>query len=92
MPLVRWSRRAVADLLRIIEHLRVDNPAAAQRLADRLWDAASSLHQFEHRGRLVNNARWPGARELVVPPYVLVYRVRDGLVEIAHVYHSAQEP
>ena len=33
----------------------------------------------------------PGTRELVAPPYVIVYRVKDDVVEILHMWHGAQD-
>jgi plasmid stabilization system protein ParE len=32
-----------------------------------------------------------GARELVAPPYVVVYRATEEIVEILHIWHGAQD-
>jgi plasmid stabilization system protein ParE len=32
-----------------------------------------------------------GTRELVSPPYVIVYRYTDDIVEVLHVWHEAQD-
>ncbi len=32
-----------------------------------------------------------GTRELVSPPYVVVYRYTDEIVEILHIWHGAQD-
>jgi len=32
-----------------------------------------------------------GTRELVVAPYVVVYRVRDEVIEIVQIWHGAQD-
>ncbi len=55
----------------------------------KLFVAIHSLKEWSHRGR---PGKEPGTRELVLPPlpYVVVYRVRDEIVEIARVFHAAQ--
>ncbi|MDY6850779.1 MAG: type II toxin-antitoxin system RelE/ParE family toxin, partial [Thermodesulfobacteriota bacterium] len=35
--------------------------------------------------------RIPQTRELVVAPYILPYRIKDDVVEILDVFHSAQK-
>jgi plasmid stabilization system protein ParE len=66
MPAVRWAPRAVDDLERIFRYLEQSNPAAARRVVQSIYDAASSLQTFPERGRL---SRRPGARELVCAPW-----------------------
>jgi addiction module RelE/StbE family toxin len=88
MP-VLWRTRALADVARIARYIASDNPVAAARLADRLLEAGDSLVLFPRRGR---PGRLPGTRELIVlPPYLLVYRVSDDdVVTILRVWHAAQ--
>jgi predicted transcriptional regulator len=63
MPAVRWAPKAVGDLERIFRYLEQSNPAAARRVVDSVYEAASSLLQtFPERGRV---SRRHGARELV---------------------------
>ena len=40
---------------------------------------------------LGRGGRWPNARELIVPPYVIPYRVRTGTVEVLRVLHGRRE-
>jgi toxin ParE1/3/4 len=46
------------------------------------------LRSFPYGGRA---GRLPGSRELVVAPYIVVYRVKNELIEISRIYHSAQD-
>ncbi len=72
MPVV-WRAKALADAGRIVRYIAADNPVAARRVGRELLLAGDSLEMFPHRGR---PGVQPGTRELVVmPPYVLVYRV-----------------
>jgi toxin ParE1/3/4 len=90
MPAVRWAPKAADDLERIFRYLEKSNPAAALRVVQSIYEAAHSLQTFPERGRL---SRRPGARELVCAPwpYILVYRIDRQRVEIARVWHPAQD-
>lgn len=83
-----WSRPALADIAQIYDYVAQFNPAAAMRLAVRLYEAAGELDVFPHRGRPTGK---PNRRELtVVPPYILTYEVRADLVEVLRVRHGAR--
>jgi len=88
LPVV-WRARALADIGRIVRHIATDNPVAARRVGRELLLAGDSLVMFPRRGR---PGRQPGTRELVVmPPYILVYRVAGAeSVTILRVWHAAQ--
>jgi toxin ParE1/3/4 len=86
---VRWSPEAAADFAAIVEFIRKQNPSAAERVANKIYDGVASLASFPRKGR---PGRTKGARELVFSPlpYVAVYRVQDEVVEIARVLHGSQ--
>ncbi len=84
------SPAAVEDFSRIVEYIRRESPAAAQRIAKTIHESAGLLKSFPHRGR---QGRMEGTRELPLPPlpFIVVYRVRGDAVEIANVIHGAQK-
>jgi toxin ParE1/3/4 len=86
---VRWSPEAAADFAAIVEYIRKQNPSAAERVANKIYDGVVSLASFPRKGR---PGRTKGTRELVFSPlpYIAVYRVKDGVVEIARVLHGSQ--
>jgi toxin ParE1/3/4 len=86
---VRWSRRAVGDLRHARAYIEEHDPEAARHVAARILSAAESLSTFPARGRA---GRVFGTRELVVSgtPYVVIYRVKGDVVEIARVLHGAR--
>jgi toxin ParE1/3/4 len=77
------------DLSRIVAYIRMDSPAAAQRVAKAIYAGAAALRTFPHRGRI---GRVEGTRELLLPPlpFVIVYRVLPEAVEISNIIHGAQ--
>ena len=56
----------------------------------KLYDAARSLKQMPHRGRIGLKA---GTRELVLAPlpYIIVYGVEPDMVHIFRVLHAAED-
>ena len=87
---LRWSPAAAEDLFRIIEYIRQENAPAAHRVAKTIYESAGSLKSFPNKGR---KGRVEGTRELPLPPlpFVVVYRIRKDILEIANVIHGAQK-
>jgi addiction module RelE/StbE family toxin len=87
---IRWTAPAAEDLYRIIRYIRRDNPGAARDMAKAIYDGCHSLTRFPNRGR---PGVEPGTRELVFAPlrYVVVYRVRESVIEIMRIWHGAQD-
>ena len=88
---LRWSMPAAEDLERICEWIERDNPEAARRVAQTIYEGCASLKDFPYRGR--PSSRAAGQRELVFPPlpYIAVYHVTEHAVEILIIFHGAQE-
>ena len=61
----------------------------ARQVAEIIYSRCATLEDFPDRGRI---GRIVGTRELVFAPlpYIVVYRVKSGTVEIARIYHGAQ--
>lgn len=87
MARIVWTRRALVRLELIRAYVAQFDPDAAQRLAGRLVEAVYSLEDFPHRGRPASRGR----RELVViPPYVVRYKVEGDRVLIGDIKHGRQ--
>ncbi len=89
--MIRWTERASADLVSVVEWLDQRNPAAAERLASAVLAAIERLEPHPNLGR---RGRAPGTRELVVPRrrnYVVVYRLVAGTVVILRVLHGKMQ-
>src|SRR5690242_16206050 len=75
---VRWTVPAIQDLTGIVKHIQEENPTAARQVARKVIGHLEKLRRFPNLGRPGEVA---GTRELVIPPYVIVYRVTAGFVE-----------
>ena len=86
---VRWTERASDQLKGIRDFIAQDSPAYAQAIAGRLFRAVDQLAEFPDSGRIVPERGQPEVRELVRPPYRIVYRHRSDLVEVLLVFRSS---
>jgi toxin ParE1/3/4 len=79
---VRWSTLAAEDLERIFQRIEKDNPTAARNTVKAIYDGCAELRKFPYPGR---PGRMNGRRELVFPPYIAVYQVKEHMVEISRI-------
>jgi len=86
---IRWSPEAAVDFAGIVEYIRTQNPAAADRIARTIYDSVTSLESFPQRGR---PGRVEGTRELVLAPlpFIVVYRIKQNVAEAVRVLHGSQ--
>jgi toxin ParE1/3/4 len=82
---VFWTEQAVSDLAEIEEFITQDKPQAAGRVAIHLLSSVEHLAEFPQLGK---PGRRPGTRELIIPPYVITYRLRPDRLEILSVWHG----
>ena len=88
---VRWLTGALYDLEEIADHIAQDNPIAAYETTERLLDLVDrQLPDNPYIGR--TGEYMVGTRELIdsKTQYIVVYRVRDEVVEILRVRHAAR--
>jgi toxin ParE1/3/4 len=82
---VVWTAVAPGDLERIAAYLANESPMRAATLIDRIMERAESLASLPHRGRTPPELRSIGDRswrELQEPPWRIIYRRLDEVVQI----------
>lgn len=89
MPQVRYTVRARRDLIDIWLEVTEDNPPAADDLYNRFEARAEILRRFPELGPLRPDIA-PEARALVELPYLILYRIIPGGVQIVRVLHGAR--
>ena len=88
---VAWSIIAENDLENIVEYIADDSPPDALRIFKRIKQKASNLYTFPERGRIVPELRDQGIlqyRELVIPPWRILYRISEKSVLVLSVIDS----
>ena len=88
MRIIRWTTEASDQLEAAVKPIQQDNPTAARNVAQAVIDRIEQLANFPGLGR---PGEVKGTRELVSPPYVVVYRSTEEIVEILHIWHGAQD-
>ncbi len=89
MTQVIWSPTALRQIEAIHDYIARDNPPAAIKMAELLYEAGSSLGVLPYRGRAVPGTRM---RELIVLPYIIRYQVDGNRVLVVRVRHGARRP
>jgi toxin ParE1/3/4 len=87
---IRWTPAAAADLQQINDYLKEHHPHYRHATIRKMYGTIQSLKEWPNLGRV---GREEGTRELLFPPlpYVAVYRVQGGNIEVLRIYHGAQE-
>lgn len=90
MKRIDYLPEARRDLADIFHYIAEHDPAAADRMLDRIYEAAARLGSYPKSGRERPEVG-DGARSLVVGQYLIFHRVRPDSVEIARVVHGARD-
>ena len=85
-----YTAAAVDDLERLRAFVREHNPQAAQRIVDRLQDAATQLLNYPLIG--VATDRSPDIRDLIVDDYLVRYLVAhaDRRIIVVRIWHAKE--
>ena len=89
---VRWSGPAVRELESSLEFIARDNADAAGRLAAAVYKTVGRLQRFPASGRMVPELSDPGIREVIHPPFRVIYQQGKDHVEILAVVRAEQDP
>lgn len=88
---VLWADVAENDLKEILEYIAIDNRSGVLEILQEIKQSTSSLHTFPERGRIVPELLDQSIliyRELVLPPWRIIYRISENLVYVLSVLDS----
>lgn len=89
---VLWTETAIRDLEEIVDYVEQQGaPMAAQKIFDSIAESSRALDLVPLRGRIVPElARFEITiyRELIIPPYRMLYRVSADRVFVVGVFDS----
>ena len=90
MTAIIWSPQALKDLESIRDYIAQDSVRYADLVVARIVSSVERLRSFPESGRVVPELNRQDIREVIVRPYRVVYRIRDGMVEIATVFRASR--
>ena len=86
---VKWTKRALQNLEKVLSHIAIDNREAARKLAVDIADQVEQPKVFPQLGKAGRVAK---IRELVLHEnYMACYRVNTKAVEIVRVLHTRRK-
>lgn len=90
MRRLRWTIKALIDFDEAQAWIAHENPIAARMVAERIHEAVQRLREHPDIG---TPGRFPDARIWTVrrTPYLIVYRVREDVLEIVRVWHGRRD-
>ena len=91
---VQWAPIALKDLEKIIDYLHEPNPKAAKKAFSRIKKRAQTLRTLTTQGRRVPELaefEFQAYRELLIPPYRLIYRIEEKRVYVLGVFDSRRD-
>lgn len=91
MTSVIWSPQAIRDVESIRAFIARDSLSYADLEARRIVAAVERLRTFPRSGRQVPERPSTAIREIILPPYRIVYRLRDEIAEIVTVFRASRQ-
>lgn len=88
---VVWSQTAAKQLRAIEAYLAQSSEPYAKRIVDRITDRTKQIAKFPRSGRIVSDFAEDSIREIIEPPYRVIYEIREKEIVIAAIVHSRTE-
>ncbi len=85
---IKWTNKALDNLDAAVEYIAADNPTAANKVAQKIWNSVQLLKKQPGLGR---PGRVANTRELVITglPYIVPYMEKDGFIVVLRIMHSS---
>ncbi len=88
MAEVVWAEPALSELDAIADYIALDNPEAARRLVQKIFDHVDHLESHPTLGSRPPELKGWRYRQIVEPPCRIFYRENAGRILILHVMRS----
>ena len=88
---LRWTEHAVTQLGSIAEYISLASPVYAEQVVDRVVRRLAQAQNYPESGRVVPELAQASVRELIEPPYRLIYLVAPDSITVLSILHGRQE-
>ncbi|MDP2277680.1 MAG: type II toxin-antitoxin system RelE/ParE family toxin, partial [Nitrospirota bacterium] len=86
----KWTPQSLDDVESITNFIARDSPCYAGIFTVKVFEAVERLELFSESGRIVPELNRKEIREVIMGNYRIIYRIKEEIVEILTVYHSAR--
>lgn len=87
---VYWTQNALDHLVNIYEHIALNSPLYAKGMVDKLTLRSEQIADNPFSGRKVPQYDAVDIREIIEAPYRIIYRVKQGQIDVVAVVHCAR--
>ena len=88
MARLKWTEPALSDLDTVAEYIALDNPVAASRFVQKVFDRTSQFEVYAQSGKRPPELTGTQYRELIVAPCRIFYRIEEDTVYILYIMRS----
>jgi plasmid stabilization system protein ParE len=88
---MKWTAKALSDLVRLHEFLAAVDPRAAARVVQTLAAAPDRLLEYPRLGEQLDEFAPREVRRILVGSYEMRYEIRDSIVFILRLWHTREE-
>ena len=87
---VHWTNNAIEHLTNIYEYIGLNSPTYAKKMVDRITRRSVQIVDQPYSGRKVPEYQVEDIRELIEPPYRIIYRIKMDQIDVLAVIHGAR--
>jgi toxin ParE1/3/4 len=85
---ITWTPTAFAQAEEIARQIAWDNPPAAEKWLDGVFECVERLSNFPESGKWVSEIPRREIREIIYGHYRVIYRIREKTISILSVRHG----
>jgi len=88
---VAWSYVAIGNLIETNRYISSENPEAARKVINDIFETGNKIKEFPNKGRLVPEIRRNNVREVFCLEYRIIYRIESRRIFILTIRHMKQK-
>ena len=89
---IAWSYVALGNLIETNKYIASENPEAARKVINDIFEAGNKIKAFPEKGRIVPELRRKNVREVFCYEYRIIYRIESKRIFVLTVLHMKQVP
>ncbi len=84
---VHWTDTAAGHLDALYNYIAQDSPEYARQMVDRLTRRSMQIAEYPFSGRRVPEYDFNQIREVIEPPYRIIYHIKPDQIDVIAVIH-----